>query len=452
MLFLPDCIGAIITKIWPGSLAEELGLEPGDKIIQINDTAIEDQIAFRFLQTDENLEIEVQKKNGETWILDVEKELDEDLGIQFEQATFDGIKSCRNKCIFCFIDQMPSLLRDTLYVKDDDYRHSFLFGNFITLTNLNSKELDRIVKLKLSPLYVSIHTTNSELRRKLLNNKNAGKIFDQLTYLTNHGISIHGQIVLVPGLNDGKELKRTIEDLTKLAPNILSLAVVPVGVTKFREGLTQIKPFTKAQASQVLSIIKEYQNKFLSAVGSRFVFAADEFYILAEQEIPEEDHYEDYPQLENGVGIVRLFMEEYEELFALLPKKVDDNRFKLLLTSDSAYKILGSLVKRLKDKYNNLDIQLEAVINDFFGPTVTVAGLLTGHDLLTTLKKFSLPQNTKIIFPDIMLKESYLFLDGLTVNDIREKTGYYIEPVETSAKGLIKAITGFTLGDGRFRR
>jgi len=438
---LARCINPVIINVYPGSIAEELGLEPGDKIIKINGTIIEDQLDFRFLQADEKLIVEVVKSNGETWILDVEKEQDEELGVEFKDATFDGIKQCRNKCVFCFVDQMPDNMRRTLYIKDDDYRHSFLFGNFITLTNLSTKELNKIVAMKLSPLYVSIHTTNPELRKKLLNNKNAGKILEQLQYLTQNGICIHGQIVLVPGLNDGKELKRTIEDLSNLMPQMKSLAVVPVGLTKHRQDLPELQPFTKEKAVQVIDLIAEYQKKFLEEYRTRFVFAADEFYILAEREIPTEEFYEGYPQLENGIGIVRILVDEFYDLYKLMPEQINDQEPRLLVTSTSGYKVISPLVKELQNRYHNLKVKLVAVPNDYFGTSVTVTGLLTGQDILKTLKKLNLAQNTTVIIPDIMLKDGCLFLDDLTLTDLEKLSGYKVKQVSTSGSGLIEAVT-----------
>lgn len=435
------CINPVIINVYPGSIAEELGLEPGDKIIKINGTIIEDQLDFRFLQADEKLIVEVVKSNGETWILDVEKEQDEELGVEFKDATFDGIKQCRNKCVFCFVDQMPDNMRRTLYIKDDDYRHSFLFGNFITLTNLSTKELNKIVAMKLSPLYVSIHTTNPELRKKLLNNKNAGKVLEQLQYLTQNGICIHGQIVLVPGLNDGKELKRTIEDLSNLMPQMKSLAVVPVGLTKHRQDLPELQPFTKEKAVQVIDLIAEYQKKFLEEYRTRFVFAADEFYILAEREIPTEEFYEGYPQLENGIGIVRILVDEFYDLYKLMPEQINDQEPRLLVTSTSGYKVISPLVKELQNRYHNLKVKLVAVPNDYFGTSVTVTGLLTGQDILKTLKKLNLAQNTTVIIPDIMLKDGCLFLDDLTLTDLEKLSGYKVKQVSTSGSGLIEAVT-----------
>jgi putative radical SAM enzyme (TIGR03279 family) len=445
LFFLSSYINPVISRVIAESIAEELGLESGDKIIKINGTIVEDQLDFRFLQAEEKLIIEVEKNNGEQWILEVEKDIDEELGVEFEEATFDGVKTCRNKCLFCFVDQMPNKMRDTLYVKDDDYRHSFLFGNFITLTNLTSKELEKIVRQKISPLYVSIHTTNPDLRRQLLNNRHAGKILEQLKYLVNNGIYIHGQVVLVPGLNEGKELARTIEELSMLMPQLMSLAVVPVGLTKFRSNLPPLKSFTKNQAAEVIGLITSYQNKFLKQFGTRFVFPADEFYILAEYKIPDVEYYEGFPQLENGIGIVRLFLDEFDELFLKLPEKVSCNRTRLLLTATSGYKIIYPLVERIKNKYKNLNIKLLSVSNNFFGPSVTVTGLLTGQDIIKTINGLNMPKDTLVIIPDVMLKENYLFLDDETLDSVQQSTGLEIISVTTSGKGLIEAITGLVL-------
>lgn len=438
-------IEAIISAIVPGSIAEELEIAPGDKLLKINNQIIEDQIAYKFLQADDYVELEIEKANGEVWILEVEKDIDEDLGLVFDQATFDGVKQCYNKCIFCFVDQMPPNLRDSLYVKDDDYRYSFLFGNFITLTNIKEADLQKIVDWKLSPLYVSVHTTNSQLRCQMLGNRHAGKILEQLTFLVKNNIQIHAQIVLVPGVNDGKELEKTIEDLAKLAPGILSVAVVPVGLTANRSGLTPLRTYNKAEAQDILTLINNYQNKFLPRLGTRFVFAADEFFIIGEEKIPEAAYYEGYPQLENGVGVVRIFLDDFYQWKQKLPVQLDNFNKVVIVTGQSAYPILRGLFSDLKRIYPELKAEVIALTNTFFGPTVTVAGLLTGQDLIKGLMSLNMTEDVSIVIPDIMLKDREIFLDDLTLKEVEKKVGYEIRSIPTTAKALLETLLNIKL-------
>ena len=313
----------IIESIKQGSIADELGLEPGDELLTINGEKPQDLIDYRFMCADDQLEIEVQKKNDEVWSCEIEKEYDEDLGLGFTSDTFGGIRNCANKCLFCFVDQMPANLRDSLYVKDDDYRMSFLHGNFVTLTNLSEKDLTRIITMRLSPLYISVHTTNPELRVKMLGNKQAGKIMEQLTALAENGIEMHTQIVLCPEVNDGNELERSISDLTGLWPQVKSVAVVPVGLTRYRNDLFMLRKFTAAEAGRLINMVDEFQKKFTRKYGTPLVYLADEFYVMAQKDFPSDDSYGEYPQLENGVGLVRLFYDSFSELESSLPDSVE---------------------------------------------------------------------------------------------------------------------------------
>lgn len=434
---------AVITGVVEASIAEELGVKPGDMLLTINGKRITDQISYRFFQAEESLELEIKKSNGELWILEVEKEFDEDLGLIFEQPTFDGIKKCCNKCLFCFVDQMPANLRNSLYVKDDDYRYSFLYGNYITLTNLSAAEFKKIIELKLSPLYVSIHTTNPQLREKMLQNRKAGKIMDQLKLLIDHGITVHGQMVLVPGLNDGAELDRSLEDLASLLPGIGSLAVVPVGLTKFRSGPGQVKQFNSSQAQRVLATVNYYQKKFLNSVKTRLIYAADEFFTIAGAEIPAANYYEDYPQLENGVGLVRLLLDDFHALKNRLPAKTAITTPIFVITGVSAYLYLQKILTEINGIMQGLNVTLIAVENLFFGSSVTVAGLLTGQDILKSLQQLSIPAQARIVIPDVMLKEGEYFLDNMTITQLQSKLGSKLEIAETSAAGLLRAITGY---------
>lgn len=376
--------GSQVDNIQPNSIAEEMGVEPGDRLLAINGQAMEDFIDYRFLCADEYLEIQLLKKNGEEWILEVEKEYDEDLGITFSESTFDGIKRCQNRCIFCFVDQMPAGMRETLYVKDDDYRMSFLHGNFVTLTNVKEQDLARIIKLRLSPLYISVHSTNPELRSKMLNNPKAGQIMVQLKKLAEAGIEFHTQIVLCPGVNDGLELEQTLKDLTSLYPALLSVAIVPVGLTAFRQGLYNLQEFTPVEAKSLVAKITELQKQNLKRLKDPLVYLGDEFYLMAGETFPKTEVYGEFPQLENGIGMARLFLDDFEQLKSKLPLKLAKQGKITLATGVSGGKALQSVLAELK-KIGNLEIDLQVVANNFFGTRVTASGLITGQDLIKAL-------------------------------------------------------------------
>ena len=305
----------IVECVAPGSIAEELEIEAGDILVEINGTKIEDIFDYQYLTQEEYIEVLIQKPSGEEWLLEIDKEYDEDLGITFENGLMDDYRSCHNRCIFCFIDQMPKGMRDTLYFKDDDSRLSFLQGNYVTLTNMSDEDVDRIIRYHLSPINVSFQTTNSELRCKMLNNRFAGQALEKAWRLAAAGIVMNGQIVLCKGVNDGAELERSIEDLSKYLPNLESVSVVPVGLSKYREGLFPLAPFTKEDARQVLSVVHKWQDRLFPEYGLHFIHASDEWYILAGEELPEEERYDGYLQLENGVGMLRLLINEFQEAF-----------------------------------------------------------------------------------------------------------------------------------------
>ena len=313
----------VIKKVLENSIAKELELEAGDVLLEINGEKIEDIFDYQYMINDEYIEVLVEKPDGEQWELEIEKDYDEDLGIEFENGLMDNYKSCVNKCIFCFIDQMPKGMRDTLYFKDDDSRLSFLQGNYVTLTNMRDKDIDRIIKYRLNPINISFQTTNPELRCKMLNNKKAGEALKKVDRLFEEGIEMNGQIVLCKNYNDGEELERTIRDLTKYIPYLKSLSIVPVGLTKYREGLTKLEAFTKEDAIKVIETVSKWQEKLMKEHRTHFVHASDEWYILAEQELPKEDTYDGYLQLENGVGMLRLLIDEFNEA---LEKEIGDDR------------------------------------------------------------------------------------------------------------------------------
>ena len=413
--------GAVVAQVEAASLGEELGIVPGDRIITINNREIEDLIDYNFQIADQDLEIELEKASGEVWVLEVEKDWDEDLGISFQDNTFDGIRACKNKCIFCFVDQMPPDMRQSLYVKDDDYRMSFLHGNFITMSNVAEEELQRIIAMNLSPLYISIHTTNPELRVRMLKNPKAGEVLDRLRRLVEAGIELHGQIVLVPGVNDSEELERTLKDLYELYPGLQSLAVVPVGLTKFRDRLENLRQFSASEAREVTSMIDKFRGLQLEKGENPLFYSADEFYVLSKQEVPALDYYADFPQTENGVGLVRLFLEEFKEIEGELPKQIPSLRL-TWVTGVSAADYLNQIAKRLVNEIKGLSIEVRTITNHYFGSTVTVSGLVTAKDILDELQNQDLGEY--LMLPSVMLKKGEeMFLDGVTLEELTNLLG-----------------------------
>ena len=428
----------IIKEIENGSIAEELELEPGDELISINGTVISDVLDYHYLIKDEELTVLIRKPDGEEWELDIEKDYEEDLGIVFEEGLMDDYRSCRNKCIFCFIDQMPPGMRETLYFKDDDARLSFLQGNYITLTNMDDKEIDRILFYKLSPINISVHTTNEELRCKMLHNRFAGTALEKIRRLKDGGITMNGQIVLCKGWNDKDELEKTIHDLAAFLPEMQSVSVVPVGITKFREGLEQLEVFNQEDSIEVLDIIHRWQNIFLTHYETRFIYASDEWYIKAGLPIPEEDSYEGYPQIENGVGLIRSLQNEFKEYFEEI---AGDNRCRelSLATGVLAAPYIRQLTERLQEKYPNVKIRVYTIINHYFGTEITVAGLITGTDIIAQLQ--DQPLGDCLLIPDVMLRDGdTVLLDDSTVADMENALQTKIRIVQSDGKSFIDSI------------
>ncbi|MHB1418851.1 MAG: DUF512 domain-containing protein [Bacillota bacterium] len=440
---------AIISVVRAGSIAEELGVEPGDAVLSINGEPVIDVIDYQYLCAEEYLEVEVRKPGGETWLLEIDKDFDTGLGLEFVADTFDGMKQCRNKCIFCFVDQMPERLRPSLYVKDDDYRHSFLHGNYITLTNLRESELDRIISMRLSPLYISVHTTNAELRQKMLSHRRAGALMDQIKRLTAAGITIHAQIVLCPGINDGPQLLSTIEDLAQFWPEMASVAAVPVGLTSHRKGLYPLRPYTRDEAAAVIDLITAFQKQSLEKLDTRLVFIADEFYLKAGQEVPASVEYEGFPQLENGVGLVRRFRDTYDETKPLLPGKVPAPRRVALITGVSAGPVVSEIAADLSQCVTGLEITVLPIPNHFFGPTVTVAGLLTGSDLIRGWRDHTSNDTNgidEVLIPDVMVREGTdIFLDDMSIEQVQEQIALPLRVIGNSARDLVEAALGCSL-------
>ncbi|MGM0502532.1 MAG: DUF512 domain-containing protein, partial [Bacillota bacterium] len=418
-------------------IAEEVDLTPGDKLVRINGQILKDFIDYKFLITDTYLELEIVKDNGEYWIIEVEKNFDESLGIEFSDIIFDGLKTCHNNCIFCFVDQMPEGCRKTLSLKDDDYRFSFLKGSYTTLTNLSEEEFKRIKRMHLSPLNISVHSTNSKVREQMLNNKNAGRILEQIEELCAVGIEMNTQIVLCPEINDGQYLAQTIEDLAQFIPQIKSLAVVPVGLTKYRDGLTNLRSFTKQEALEVIEMVEKYQNEFRSENESGFVYLADEFYLLAEQEIPSREYYDNFPQLENGVGMVRLLRDEFAELKSNLPKEIANKTKISLVTGKLGAEALKPVVTELNE-IDNLNLEVCVIKNKFFGSEVTVTGLLTSTDILGQLKDDHVDLGDLILIPEVLLNDDDLFLDDLSWREFEKKFDQKVVKVKTKAQDLIE--------------
>ena len=406
----------IVASVEAGSIAEELEITPGDILLEINGNKIEDIFDYQFYTQDEYIEVLVRKPNGEEWELEIEKGYDEDLGISFENGLMDDYRSCHNKCIFCFIDQMPKGMRETLYFKDDDSRLSFLQGNYVTLTNMSEDDISRIIRYHLSPINVSFQTTNPELRCKMLNNRFAGEALEKAWRLADAGITMNGQIVLCKGVNDGKELERSINDLAKYAPTIESVSIVPVGLSKYREGLYELEPFTKEDAIEVIAMVEKYQQEIYERTGLHFIHASDEWYILAGQEMPEEERYDGYLQLENGVGMLRLLQNEFEEAMqedmekGRTPKKARLS----LATGRLAYPYVQKFCNRMMEVYPQLELMVYPIRNDFFGEMITVSGLLTGQDIKAQLMGQDLGE--RLLLPQNVLKSAEpVFLDDYTL-------------------------------------
>lgn len=430
-----------IVAVAPGSIAAELELEPGDVLLSVNGKEIEDIFDYQYMVEDEYLCLLVRKADGEEWELEIEKECSEDIGIAFESGLMDDYRSCSNQCIFCFIDQMPKGMRDTLYFKDDDSRLSFLQGNYVTLTNMKDKDIERIIYYHLAPINVSVHTTNPALRCEMLHNRFAGEALKKMERLAEAGIEMNGQIVLCKGVNDGAELERTISDLTACIPSMRSLSVVPVGLTKFREGLYRLDPFEREDAREVLAIIHRWQDYCMEHFGMHFVHGGDEWYLLAEEELPEEERYDGYLQLENGVGMITLLRDEFTE--ALAEEQADEalHRQVTLATGKLAGPILAELTERVSSKFPGVKIHVHEIRNDFFGERITVAGLLTGGDIMNQLKGKDL--GDALLLPCSMLRSGEeIFLDDMSVTDMKRTLQVPIDIVKSSGRDLLDAILG----------
>lgn len=429
-----------IATVDPDGIAAEMGVEAGDRLLTINGTQVQDVIDYLFLTADEAIEVEIQKPDGEVWLLEIDKEFDEKLGIEFENPIMDDARNCRNACVFCFIDQMPPGMRDSLYFKDDDSRLSFLQGNFITLTNVSESDIDRMIRYQISPVNVSIHTTNPELRTAMLGNRFAGDVLLRMSRLAEGGVKLNGQVVLCPGWNDGAELDRTIEDLGALYPGMTSLAVVPVGLTKYRKGLPEIPAVNREGARAVLTQLEKWQDHFLKTIGTRFVYGADEFYLKAEVSLPSREDYEGFPQIENGVGLLQEFQWEFNQAFKR-SRKVPRAQKIIIATGMLAHPFIRTLCSRFTDRFPQVRIEVIAVENHFFGQAITVAGLLTGQDLVRALKDHI--EGDRLLVSQSMFKaEETLFLDDMTLEGLEAELGISCQAVPPDGSSFYRALLG----------
>ncbi len=432
---------ARITSVLPDSIAAEIGFAVGDAIVAINGTHPRDLIDYQFLCADEVLELEVLDEKGKTHHIEIEKDYDEDLGLEFETALFDNLIQCNNRCPFCFIDQQPPGKRQSLYFKDDDYRLSFLYGSYLTLTNLPEREWQRIEQMRLSPLYVSVHATEPEIRIRLLKNPRGGQILEQLKWFQERRLQIHAQVVVCPGINDGKHLEQTLRDLASFStgevPGVASVAVVPVGLTRFRLEKDELIPVSEEKAIEVISQVRSLQKEFRKKYGSNVAWLADEWFLIAGEELPSEVEYNDYPQIDNGVGSIRLFLKQFAIAAAqLLPPKVSKTRKFTWVVGNAVEKAFQPILQKL-NSVENLEVNMRALKSDYWGQTISVTGLLTGHDLLLNLQGQDLGEG--ILLPKVMLKHGELiFLDDMSIEEVASQLNTKILPV-TGVEDLINA-------------
>ena len=433
----------LIKEVYPGSIAEEMGIEPGDVLLRINKQEIGDVFDYRYYIKDDYIEVLIRKADGEEWLLEIDKDYDDDLGIEFDNGLMSDYRSCSNKCIFCFIDQMPPGMRETLYFKDDDSRLSFLQGNYITLTNMTEKDVERIIHMQLAPINISVQSTNPELRCKMLHNRFAGDKLKYLDQLYEGHVEMNGQIVCCKGVNDGEELRRSIEDLSKYLPFMRSVSAVPAGITKYRDGLYPLELYTKEEAGEVIDLIESYQKKFYNEYGLHFIHASDEWYITAERDFPEEERYDGYIQLENGVGMMRLFIEEFEEAVKHLKGKPLE-RTLTIATGKLTYPTICQFAERLTKLYPGLVVHVYAIRNDFFGETITVSGLITGQDLVIQLleyKERGVDLGETLLIPSNMLRTGEeVFLDDMTVQQVEEALEMHLTAIEPGGQDFVDAV------------
>ena len=422
-----------------GSPAARAGIEPGDVLVSVNAHEINDVLDYDFYTAERRLEL-ITERGGELNRLTLRKGEYEPLGLEFETYLIDRQHHCRNNCIFCFVDQLPKGMRESLYFKDDDERLSFLFGNYITLTNMKEKDIRRLIEMHISPVNVSVHTTNPELRVRMMGNRFAGETLRYLDMMAEGGLKLNTQLVLCPGINDGEELRRSVTDLAKLYPAVESIACVPVGLTKHREGLCHIESYSQKTAKNIIDIIHELSDNYKRKLGTRLVYPSDEFFLKAELPIPDEEYYEDFPQLANGVGMIALTRSEFRA--AIKHSDVTGaHRRVTVATGVAAAPLMRELAAEAMRQVNGLEIEVAAIVNDFFGHTVTVAGLVTGGDLINQLQGRDL--GDELLIPSVMLRhEQDVFLDDVSVDEVRERLGVNVRTVENDGAELLDAFLG----------
>ena len=439
--------GHLITCVHPGSMAEELELAPGDILLEINGHRLEDIFDYQYYMEDTYVELLIKKPDGEEWLLEVDKEEDEDLGVSFENGLMDDYRSCRNKCMFCFIDQMPAGMRETLYFKDDDSRLSFLQGNYVTLTNMSDHDIDRIIAYHLGPINISVHTMNPELRCRMLHNRFAGDALKKIDRLCKAGIEMNGQIVLCRKINDRENLDETIGALEKYLPHMRSVSVVPVGLTKFRDSLYPLEPLTVDDMEDTIDRIEKWQVHFYEKYGLHFIHASDEFYLMTGRTLPEETRYDGYLQLENGVGMLRLLEEEVKEALKDIDVSAHEEMHLSIATGMLAAPFIQKLAKMVGERYNGLSVHVYAIENRFFGERITVSGLITGKDLIEQLTGKELGE--RLLLPVNMLRSGEdVFLDDITVEQVQSALQTKIDIVKSSGQEFVNALTGADLSGG----
>ena len=430
-----------IVEVTKDSISEQCGIQANDILISINDREINDVLDYRFYLYEENVSLTIKREDS-LYTFDIEKEMYEDIGLEFETPLMDKKHRCENKCIFCFIDQLPKGLRETLYFKDDDSRLSFLHGNYITLTNLEKKDIERIIEMHISPVNISVHTTNPELRCKMMHNKRAGETLSYLKLLTDNGIEINAQIVLCRDINDGIELERSLKDLAELYPKLGSVAIVPSGLTKYRQNLYPLKPFDKDSSAIVIDMVERINGEYEKKFGKNIFFCSDEFYLMAERELPSDEYYEEYSQLENGVGMLRSFETEVDGFLKLLTdEELEIERNVSIATGYSAYDFICQMVKRVQKKCVNLKCDVYRIDNNFFGTTVTVSGLITGVDLIEQLKGKDLGQEL-LISRSMLRDEGDLFLCQTSLEDLKNELGVNVLPIEQDGASFVEGLLG----------